>query len=273
MGPIGFALGLESALDNCAHLESSLLWATWYLDDGTIVGKPSVVAEYLETLIPALKDIGLEVNLKKCQLWGPGLQLEPEATMMGLHDNHPICQIPVVPYDQKEGITVLGVPVDVPGSLTQGTEKWETATKTTISLLKHLRKLPDGQLRHCLLRHCLDACRVTHLMRSKCRTAAIESTSVLAGALREAVADVVGCSLTHCAWEQATIPISKGGLGVRDPEQCWPEARVAAIVGFHCRAATLVGLPENLATSHVPDTPEVIARLAQTLGPNHDQVS
>ena len=62
-------------------------------------------------------------------------------------------------------------------------------------------------------------------------------------------------------------------MGVRDPERCWAEARVAAIVGFHCRATALVGLPDDIASAPIPDTPEVLAALAQALGPNHDPVS
>ena len=273
MGPLGFALGLEGALDKCAHLEPTLDWASWYLDDGTIVGNPEAVANYLAHLVPALKDIGLEVNLSKCQLWGPGLHGDSEIALSRLQDTHPMSRIPVRPFDRREGITVLGVPVDVLGSAASGTRKWESATLAATNLLKKLRQLPDGQLRHCLLRHCLDACRVTHLMRSKSRTAGAKASTDLSVALREAVTDVVGCALTPCAWEQATLPISKGGLGVRDPEQCWAEARMAAIIGFHGRATTMVGLPADVASILTPDAPDVIARLASLLGPNHDPMS
>jgi len=87
------------------------------------------------------------------------------------------------------------------------------------SFWEKLRKLPDGQLRNCFLQHCLAACRVTHLMRAKYRDTATISGPKLAEALREAITDIVGRSLTNGAWEQATISISKSGLGVRDPDQ------------------------------------------------------
>jgi len=114
---------------------------------------------------------------------------------------------------------------------------------------------------------------MTHLMCCKCHAAGAQAVPMLAGALREAVGDVVGCGLTHGAWEQATIPISKGGLGVRDTEHCWAEARVAAIVGFHAKASKLVGLPATIASSPVPETPQVLAHLSGTLGPHHDPIS
>ena len=273
MGPIGFALGLDSALDKCLEEEKALDWVSWYLDDGTVVGSLGAVGRYLDKLIPALRDVGLEVNLGKCQIWGPGVQHDGDAAIMGLEDDSPLCHIPIAPFSAEAGITVLGVPVDVPGSVASGERKWEAATDATIDLLTKLRSLPDGQLRHCLLRHCLDACRVTHLMRSVCRGAAVQSSARLSLALRGAIADVVGCGLTSGSWEQATIPISKGGLGVRDPETCWPAARVAAIVGFHSRATSLIGLPDQVASLPIPDAPEVIERLSSLLGPNHDPVS
>jgi len=68
MGPLGFALGLEGAPDKCAESEKALEWATWYLDDGTIIGSPESVGNYLKDLILALTEIGLEVNIRKCQL-------------------------------------------------------------------------------------------------------------------------------------------------------------------------------------------------------------
>ena len=184
MGPVGFALGLEGALDACSEQEKSLEWAAWYLDDGTLVGSPGAVASYLEKLVPALQSVGLEINLNKCQLWGPGLHQGHGDTFMKMAEGHPFNSIPIVPFTPRQGITVLGVPVDVQGSVEAGQGKWDTATRATIDLLKKLRQLPDGQLRHCLLRHCLDACRVTHLMRSKCHKAAVNSMDMLSQTLR-----------------------------------------------------------------------------------------
>ena len=91
-----------------------------------------------------------------------------------LSDDHPIRKIPVTPFGPSTGITFLGVPVDFPGSSVQAQGKWEKAVAGTLEMLDRLRLLPDGQLRHCLLRHCLDACRVQHLMRSTPRAGAAE---------------------------------------------------------------------------------------------------
>ena len=78
LGPIGFALGLEAALDACSDSEQGVPWGVWYLDDGTIAGSLEGVCDYFSQLVPALLKLGLQVNPNKCTLWGPGVQLEED---------------------------------------------------------------------------------------------------------------------------------------------------------------------------------------------------
>ena len=160
MGPIGFALALNTVLSTLQEEEGRLPWCTWYLDDGTIVGDLPSVSLYLERLVPKLKEIGLEVNLAKCRLWGPGIQAEgapcdsiPDQTPI----DHPIRKIPIIPYGDNFGITCLGVPCDARGSIQFAEKTWNETAKGVQSMLGQLRRLPDGQIRHALLRHCLDA--------------------------------------------------------------------------------------------------------------------
>jgi len=77
-------------------------------------------------------------------------------------------------------------------------------------------------------------------------------------ALREEVGDYVGCGETHGAWEQAIIPIPKKGRGVRDHVRWWDEVRVAAIVGFDAKAATLLGVLATTTAPPIPDTSELM---------------
>ncbi len=278
MGPLGFSLGLEAALSSpaCLEAEDALTWATWYLDDGTLVGSVEAVAAYFAVLGPALERIGLKINQRKSLLWGPGIHREGDElaeAFLALPLEHPLRSVPTCPYGPKEGITSLGVPVDAPGSHSMGAKKWAEAVDRTQEMLDKLRMLPDGQVRHSLLRYCLDACRVTHLMRSAPRAAAGSHISDLGTALRVAVADLVGCGLSGNAWEQATLPISAGGLGVTDPEAAWAEARLASLVGFHQKAHDNVGVPQEVARTLALDTEEVLAAMTRTLGTNHDPLS
>ena len=75
------------------------------------------------------------------------------------------------------------------------------------------------------------------------------------------------------AWEQASLPISQGGLGIRDPESAWREARIAALIRYHAKATTVVGTPQGLSSKLSSDTSAVLDSLATTLGPHFDPVS
>ena len=72
MGPLAFALGLDSILDQCAIPQSALAWSSWYLDDRVIVGTLPAVRNYLQAIHNAAASAGLTLNLSKCSLWGPG---------------------------------------------------------------------------------------------------------------------------------------------------------------------------------------------------------
>ena len=78
-GPLGFALGIQVALDQCEEEGKDLTWNVWYLDDGTIIGEAAQVYSYLQTLEGALSQVGLHLNATKCKLWGPGVQRNENA--------------------------------------------------------------------------------------------------------------------------------------------------------------------------------------------------
>jgi hypothetical protein len=272
LGPIGFALGLDQALDECREYEQPLPWSAWYLDDGTIVGSLDLVATYLQHLRPALSRIGLDINLTKCTLWGPGIQKEED-----MNDNipddwdisHPFRVIPVVPYGPAQGITVLGVPCDAKGHKTNADSVWEATVHKTLQTLSKLRQLPEGQMRHCLLRYCLDACKVNHLMRATLLTTGCTSVQALTDALQTATCDIVGTGITANAWTQATLPVRFGGLGIKDPTVIRPFARTAALANFHARASE-VGIPSDLSDYLSDDIMPTITKVATDLGPNHE---
>ncbi|KAI5635791.1 reverse transcriptase (RNA-dependent DNA polymerase) domain-containing protein [Phthorimaea operculella] len=63
LGPLVFSLAIQKTI---TELKSPL--NIWYLDDGTIGGKPEVVEQDLLALLPRLRELGLEVNTSKLQL-------------------------------------------------------------------------------------------------------------------------------------------------------------------------------------------------------------
>ena len=107
---------------------------------------------FLDTEGPRL---GLHLNRAKCVLWGPGHHRVPERATVSVRS-----------WEAGEGITVLGIPVDRPGSTTQLTSAWQSARDQLESLASILTRLPDPQVAHHILRASADGCRVNHLLRA-----------------------------------------------------------------------------------------------------------
>ena len=273
-GPLGFVLGLEEALEAAGG--SQLDWECWYLDDGTIVGTSKDVFDYLGRLQVALSNVGLHLNLGKCQLWGPGVQSAGDTMPRypeGLALDHPGRAIPVMSFVENSGITLLGVPIDFPGSSHCTHRHWAATVDATLALLGRLRLFPGCQIQHALLRYCLDACRVMHLQRSTVNSKAGDAPQKLSDALRTAVEDLVGCGFSDTAWQQATLPLRHGGLGIRDPIQTQPAARMAALVGLELNGRERVGVPEVALSRPSQDLVATIDALRAQLGPNFEPLA
>jgi len=70
LAPFLFAAGIQAALD--ALPQGGVLYR-WYLDDGVFLGSVAEVEEVLGALRQTLPQLGLELDLRKTTVWGPGL--------------------------------------------------------------------------------------------------------------------------------------------------------------------------------------------------------
>ena len=70
LGPLLFALVLHPLVlrvrDSC-----KLLFHAWYLDDGTIIGDAKEVAKALDVIIAEGPRLGLQLNIKKTEVFWP----------------------------------------------------------------------------------------------------------------------------------------------------------------------------------------------------------
>ena len=111
LGPLGFALGVHPVLESLADVPG-LRWQSWYLDDGLIMGDTTAVQTALDLIQAGMAGRGLHLNLQKCELWGPGVEQ---------WQGQPV---KLIPWRPSEGITVLGVPVNYPGSTAYAEAFW-----------------------------------------------------------------------------------------------------------------------------------------------------
>ena len=150
-------------------------------------------------------------------------------------------QVRCVPFVSGSGIEVLGCPVDFLGSSVQFDATWN-ATLDKLSLgISHLDDLQDPQVSHALLRSCLDAGKVMHLLRSSdvtrpsLRTHIARADSMILSAFEECV----GGGISHTSLMQASLPFRAGGCGIRVPSHFQVPARISFLAGLPTRAKPL----------------------------------
>ena len=238
MGPLGFALGIHAALQATAALAPTS-WMSFYLDDGHLLGSMTDLAAVFPVLQAQLAAVGLRVNLTKCNLWGPG------AGRAGhLEESHPLREVNQVPFQPDSGLQVLGLPVDFPGTLSMTVGMLEDARSNLQLGLTALSAVPDAQVQHALLRSCADACKLMFLAQGcDCGTPSVRSAMERAdNDIMAAFEDVVGMPLAPVHRLQASLPMRKGGCGVKLLATGAAPARLAFLASYAARAVSL-GVP------------------------------
>jgi len=74
-------------------------------------------------------------------------------------------------------------------------------------------------------------------------------------------------------WQQITLPMRHGGLGIRDPMHVQPAARMAALIGLEMFGHDRVGVPSVALEQPAPDTTQTIAARRSQLGPNFEPLA
>ena len=227
MGLALFSLVLDEALRaRRAVLPEGELLA--YLDDTTLVGPPAAVEVAFAAMARELEAVGLAVQPSKCQVFGTCPLALAEAAALPHLRRFP---------QTTEGITVVGCPVGTPEYvLAFGEEALQALTADA----HHLGSLGDAQAAFCLLRECL-ASRAAFLTRvvspSAPWWAALEALDTRLWRVvqqilgHEEQQDGVGeldATLWEAAREQAFLPLSEGGLGLRSSRRVAPLSYLCA---------------------------------------------
>ena len=201
LGPALFSIAIQSVVRS---LGSRL--NIWYLDDGTLGGEPHVVAKDLKTIIDTSPLLGLELNLGKCEIILGEMSLESA--------NSAISELREVAPDlrlvQSNNATLLGAPLFVEG-LPSALEKKTEALKRLTCNLSHLHA-HDALY---LLKNCIAIPKLLHLLRCSPTWKTANRLQAFDNVLRSSLESTCNIRLDHNAWLQATLPTSKGGLGIR----------------------------------------------------------
>jgi hypothetical protein len=170
-------------------------------------------------------------------------------------------------------VLVLGVPINYPGTDTQSTKAWTTATEKLHATLERVTGLTDAQTAHHLLRKCLDGCRVNHLLRASDPYTCTEQVNTCDVAILTAFEDIVSHGLDTNQKAQASMPLATGGCGIRIPSVIRPAARISALATFYTTGRHAVAAPiQDLAPTNTW-VGTTLQELNTLLGANFDPLT
>ena len=165
----------------------------WYLYDATIGGAVECVCEDLRRVIPMLSDIGLEVNQKKSEVSNVSC------------DNFQS----VLCCCMREDLCILEAPINFNGCRT-GVHK----TVERLSSMSRRQESIDAHPAFFLVRNCLSMPRLLFkLGSSPCYRLHAELTQY-DKTLRQAASTVCNFNFDDTGWQQSTLRVAQGGLGL-----------------------------------------------------------
>ena len=132
--------------------------------------------------------------------------------------------------------------------------------------LKALRGMNDSQLETTLLRSCLALPKVAFVLRSCPPSHASNAASEFDAAIRETLRDIVGGPLSDWLWLKASLPCSRGGLGLRNASLQAPAAFLASSLHSQSLMERMLGHPP--CTSSHTNSPAVAALAAAAARPD-----
>ncbi len=208
MGPLLFCLTIQPLL---MSLKSDLVLG--YLDDVTIAGESSSVSQDVSRVLQACPDLGLRLNVSKCELISNGVCSLPDvfSSFMQVHPDEAL---------------LLGSP------LLSGAAMNSVLTKLNENLIRASQKLTLITSHDALtiLKSSVGAPNLTYTLRSSpCSGNSILNT--YDETLRQAITKVINVEISDAQWLQASLPVRMGGLGIRSVSVLAPSAFLASAAG------------------------------------------
>ena len=219
LGPLLFSLGLWPIIKELDDKLPNLMQNSWYLDDEIIASTEEELCESLEVLATHGNKCGLELRRDKCELWSTSRFIAVDSR---------------IKRNSQSGIEILGAAIGTPTFVASCLEK---RVKKLDKVLDNLGYIEDTQCALGILRRCLSAPKLVYSLRRN--TPSTESKTILEKfdhLQRTTFENILGSVISDNSWEQACLPISKTGAGVRRSLK----QLKAAYVGSLCQSANIV---------------------------------
>ena len=229
LGPFLFSAALQTAVET-TH-QAHPLPQIWYLDDGILRGTIELLRRSTLQLETELTHIGLSLNWKKCELY----------SIDGLTEHE---DFPLRPIVDTKMWSYLGAPLVSPEAACVSSAKTRSL-QVNSQLAIMAQDFPMEAL--VLARGSAGACRVSHISGA-CNSSQLEDGLLVpcSQSLRNTLESILAVKIDGKVWNQATLPMRMGGLGLRDPLTEGAPTRFATLLTSKELALQLGAIPEHV---------------------------
>ena len=248
-----FSLVLHHLVSLIQERVPGLACNVWFLDDGTLVGNLEDISAAVDILVQEGPARGLILSTTsttqapsrpKSTIWCPSLLGDPtDPSGKGLA------------RETEEGIVLLGAPLGSEAFVAAEVEKKVEKVKEVTELLPLIE---DPHTEFALLRSCLSLPKLSFLLRAVDTSNHTRHLQTFDRVTREGLGRVLGVPLGDKTWQQAKLPVSMGGMGLRAAEDQAPAAHAASVLSSQLLVQDLVG-------PRVDDRPALSAQLLAAL--------
>lgn len=205
LGPALFCLTLQRVISTLKELNLDL--NLWYLDDGTIAGEPEDVLKALQLIITKSKDIGLELNCRKCEMTVLGNYTTSQKIQI-IHKFQNIC--PDIQEMEISNAFLLGSPLTEQAATVCLDRKIQDLKRFT-EKLKHI----SAHSAFFLLKVSITTPRLIFFLRGNPMFRNHAGLENYDDVLKESLETILNIQLTPRAWSESSLPIKYGGIGIR----------------------------------------------------------
>jgi hypothetical protein len=218
----------------------------WFMDDGTLGGNLDTLLADFDMIVNQSKSLGLTVSTSKCELITDNDELVQQFRLVASDIKHV----------KTSAAMLLGAPV--------GGEQSVVEVLTT--KLHELRRMSDRISQFnahdalFLLKNCFSIPKLTHTLRSApCYTQQL--LTEYDDVIRSTLESIINISMSDITWNQASLPVSRGGLGIRKATQVALSAFLSSVTASQPLVAQF--LPSNLLDRAGTNDPTFVAAVLE----------
>lgn len=202
LGPLVFSLAIHPMIN-----EITTELNVWYLDDGTLGDDPEITLQNFKVLIQKSKEIGLDINSDKCELYFCS-ETKDQEIISKFEEVAPNIKV----VDSLE-LNLLGSPI-----LEEGFEHCSEEIFSKLStMFERLPKL-NAHTGFALLKNCFGIPKLTYILRTNPTWKFPNFISNIDNKLKLSLETILNVNLNNDQWAQSSFPVKLGGLGIRKVE-------------------------------------------------------